>query len=376
MHAHVDFPTRKQVAWTVSKNGPVPPGTAPVLEPEAIVRRTLHYSPLILLALSVAPVRAQDIGQQISVLTAQNAQGFVGPLARGIGHALTAGFVSSADPHGMLGFDVGVRLVGTRFPEIDETFEVVLPAAATYTSLLFGAKTYSDPYAASNNGRSPTVAGEGSGVVLSPTGTFRGDLTLTGLDPDDFDIQFPEGLDFSAAPLVVLEGSLGIGFGTQIMARVVPTINVGKPLGVDEIGDVSAFGFGVMHSLTQWLPVPTPFWDVSVVAGTQKLELGNYAVAEGTTLGIVTSAGLGPLSVYAHGSTYQANVDLDYTVSNPKNNPGLPANGTRLEFEEEVKRTQRLAIGAQLDFILLKFSAEYGTGDYSTLSGRATFGFR
>ena len=297
MHAHVDFPTRKQVAWTVSKNGPVPPGTAPVLEPEAIVRRTLHYSPLILLALSVAPVRAQDIGQQISVLTAQNAQGFVGPLARGIGHALTAGFVSSADPHGMLGFDVGVRLVGTRFPEIDETFEVVLPAAATYTSLLFGAKTYSDPYAASNNGRSPTVAGEGSGVVLSPTGTFRGDLTLTGLDPDDFDIQFPEGLDFSAAPLVVLEGSLGIGFGTQIMARVVPTINVGKPLGVDEIGDVSAFGFGVMHSLTQWLPVPTPFWDVSVVAGTQKLELGNYAVAEGTTLGIVTSAGLGPLSV-------------------------------------------------------------------------------
>ena len=90
----------------------------------------------------------------------------------------------------------------------------------------------------------------------------------------------------------------------------------------------------------------------------------------------MTSAGLGPLSVYAHGSTYQAGVDLDYTVSNPQNNPGLPANGTRLEFKEEVKRTQRLAIGAQLDFILLKFSAEYGTGDYSTLSGRATFGFR
>lgn len=360
----------------MSKNGPVPPGTAPVLEPGATVRRALHYSPLLLFALSAAPVRAQAIGQQISVLTAQNAQGFVGPLARGVGHALTAGFVSSADPHGMLGFDVGVRLVGARFAETDETFEVVLPATATYTSLLFGAKTYSNPYAASNSGRSPTVAGEGSGVILSPTGTFRSDLTLTGLDPDDFDIQFPEGLDFSVAPLVVLEGSIGIGFGTQIMARIVPTINVGKHLGVDEIGDVSSYGFGAMHSLTQWLPIPTPFWDVSVVAGTQKFELGNYAVAKGATLGLVASAGLGPLSVYAHGSTYQATVDFDYTVSNPKSSPGLPATGTRLEFEEEIKRTQRLAIGAQFDFILLKFSAEYGTGDYSTLSGRATFGFR
>ena len=135
------------------------------------------------------------------------------------------------------------------------------------------------------------MAGEGSGVVLSPTGTFRGDLILTGSNPDTFNIQFPE-------------------------------------------------------------------------------------VARGTTLGVVAGAGLGPLSVYAHGSTYQASVDLDYTVSNPQNNPGLPADGTRLEFTEEVKRTQRLAVGAQLDLILLKFGAEYGTGDYSTLSGRATFGFR
>ena len=354
----------------------MPLGTAPVLELGATVRRTLRYSPLLLLALCAVPVRGQDIGQRIGVLTVPNAQGFVGPLARGVGHALTAGFVFSANPHGMLGFDLGVRLVGARFPETDETFDVVLPATATYTSPLFGTKTYSDPYAASNNGRNPTVAGEGSGVVLSPTGTFRSDLILTGRDPDDFDIQFPEGLDFPAAPFAVLEGSLGIGFGTQIMARIIPTIDVWELVGVDEIGDVSAFGFGVVHSLAQWLPIPTPFWDVSVVAGTQKLELGNYAVARGTTLGLVAGAGLGPLSVYAHGSTYQASVDLDYTVSNPQNNPGLPADGTRLEFTEKVKRTQRLALGAQLDLILLKFSAEYGAGDYNTLSGRASFGFR
>ena len=340
------------------------------------MRRTLHYCPLLLLALCAAPVRGQDLGQQIGVLTVENAQGFVGPLARGIGHALTAGFVSSADPHGMLGFDLGVRLVGARFPTSDETFDVVLPATATYASPLLGSRTYLNPYAASGTGRSPTVAGLGSGVTLSPTGTFRDDLILIVRDPDDFNIQFLEGLDFPAAPFAVLEGSLGIGFGTQIMARVIPTIDVGELVGVDEIGDVSAFGFGVMHSLTQWLPIPTPFWEVSVVAGTQRLELGNYALARGTTVGLVAGAGLGPLSVYAHGSTYRASIDLDYTVANPQDNPGLPSDGTRLEFTEEVKRTQRLAVGAQLNLILLRFSAEYGTGDYNTLSGKVSFGFR
>ena len=371
VYACIDFTEHARVAWIVIKPDGIPSSPRTVLELGAIVRSALHYSPLFLFALCALPLNGQDIGQQIGVLTVQNAQGFVGPLARGVSHALTAGFVSSADPHGMLGFDIGVQLVGARFAETDETFDVVLPTTATYQS-----KTYSNPYAASDNGRSPTVAGEGSGVVLSPTGTFRSDLILTGSNPDDFDIQFPEGMDLPGAPFAALEGSLGIGFGTQIMARIIPATDVGKIVGVDKIGDVSAFGFSVMHSLTQWLPIPTPFWDMSVVAGTQKLELGNYAAARGTTLGLVAGAGLGPLSVYAHGSAYQASVDLDYTVSNPRDNPGLPADGTHLEFTEKMKRTQRLAVGAQLDLILLKFSAEYGTGDYNTLSVRASFGFR
>ena len=64
------------------------------------------------------------------------------------------------------------------------------------------------------------------------------------------------------------------------------------------------------------------------------------------------------------------------TVENPGGNPGLPEDGTRIRFESEVERTQRLAVGAQLDLILLKASAEYGMGDYDTLSAHVAFGFR
>jgi hypothetical protein len=342
------------------------------------VRRTapLLVSFTLLALASTARLEGQDIGAQINVLASGNAEGYVGPLARGLGHALTAGFVSSADPHGMLGFSLGARVVGALFTDEDETFAVVLPASVTYSHPLLGSRTYQNPYSASNGGRSPTVAGNGDGAVLSPSGQFRNDLILAGRTPSDFNVEFPEGLDFPIAPFAVIDAAVGIGFGTQIMARVVPTLDLGNFVGVDEVGDVSAFGFGVMHSLTQWLPIPTPFWDVSLVAGTQKMEAGNYLEASGTTLGVVASAGLGPLSVYAHGSSYKAGLDFDYAVENPDNNPALPPNGTRVQFEQELERTQRLAVGAQLDLILMKISAEYGMGDYKTLSARVAFGLR
>jgi hypothetical protein len=331
------------------------------------------------LLVAVRPAHAQDVGELIDVLTSENAQGYVGPLARGLGHALTAGFVSSADPHGVLGFSVGIRAVGGLFSDEDETFAVVSPGSVTFTHPLLGTRTYQSPYRVSTpNGRSPTLAGEGPGARLVPQGQYRTDLLSAGRNPDaePYAIELLEGEDFPAAPFAVIDGALGVGFGTQLMARVIPTIDAGEMVGVDEIGDVSAFGVGVMHNLTQWLPVPTPLWDVALVVGLQKVEAGDYLQASGNTLGLVASAGVGPLSAYAHASTYGADLDFDYTVENPDGSPDLPPDGTRVEFEEEVGRTQRLALGVQFDLVLMKLSAEYGLGEHETISARVAFGLR
>ncbi len=338
--------------------------------------RRISLASLLVLAAAAAPLRAQDIGSDLSVLAGPNAQGYVGPLARGLGHALTAGLVSSADPHGMLGFSIGVRVMGAMFPEEDKTFLVTTPASVTYTpNAIIGQKAYTNPYGPSNTLSSATVAGEGAGVVLAPQGQFRTDLLLAGQNPNNFNIAFPKGVNLPLAPFGVIDAAVGIGFGTQIMARMIPTFNAGKAVGVDEVGDISAFGLGIMHNLTQWLPIPTPFWDVSVTAGTQKLSVGDYLEAKGNTIGLIASAGVGPLSVYAHGSSYKSDVDLDYTVKNPNNNPGLPANGTKVAFTQAIDRTQRVALGAQLNLLILKLSGEYGIGDYNTVSGRVAIGF-
>jgi hypothetical protein len=341
------------------------------------VRRTT-LAALLLFTAAGTPLRGQDIGEELSALTGPNAQAYIGPLARGLGHALTAGFVSSADPHGSLGFSIGLRVVGGMFDDDDKTFNVVAPASITYTNPnpIIGTRTYTNPYSVSNGGVSSTVVGDGPVVVLSPQGQFRNDLLLAGQIPGTFNIEFPDGQNLPVAPFAVIDAALGLGFGTQIMVRVVPTGEWAKLVGVDEVGELSAFGFGIMHNLTQWLPIPTPMWDVSLTAGNQRVNAGDYMEAKGTTFGLVASAGVGPLSAYAHASKYSADVDVDYTIENTSNNPGLPANGLNIKFTEELESTQRLAIGAQLNLLLLRLSAEYGMGDMKTLSGRVAFGLR
>jgi hypothetical protein len=338
------------------------------------VRRNVFAS-LLLLAAAVRPLAGQDIGDDLSTLATENAQRYVGPLARGLGHALTGGLVSSADPHAALGWSIGVRFVGALFEDSDKTFQVVAPASVTYQHPLFGSRTYAQPYGPGGQ-TTPTVAGEGDGVVLTPQGTFRTELIAAGRNPNDFNIEFLEGLNVPVAPFGVIDAAVGIGFGTQVMARIIPTIDLGGIVGEDRVGDVSAFGVGVMHNLTQWLPIVTPMWDVSVTLGTQKMNLGDYLEASGNTFGLVASAGVGPLSAYAHASSYKASVDIDYSITPDATRPDLPQTTTTVAFETEVERSTRLAIGAQLNLILVKLSAEYGMGDMKTISGRVAFGLR
>jgi hypothetical protein len=336
------------------------------------VRRTVLASLLLLAA--ATPLQGQeDIGEKLKVLSQENARGYLGPLARGLGHALTAGLVSSAAPHGTLGWSVGIRAVGALFTDDDETFQVVAPTSITYAHPLFGTRTYANPYSVTNSGRSTTVNTDGPVAELVPQGQYRADLLLAGQNPDSppYRQRLLSGYDVPAAPFAVIDAAVGIGFGTQVMVRIIPTIDVGSMVDFEEIGDISAFGVGVMHNLTQYLPIPNPMWDVSVTAATQKLNAGDYLEASGTAFGLVASAGVGPLSAYAHASTYKADVDVDYTYTPPNSTTTIP-----IAFTQSVERTGRLAIGTQLDLVFVKLSAEYGMGDMKTISGRVAFGLR
>lgn len=325
---------------------------------------------LVAAALLVIPtgISGQNLREQISVLAQENAERYVEPVTEGLGHVLTAGFVTDATPHGRFGFSVGLRVTGALFPQEAETFDPVLPSSVTVT-FDGRSRTYTSPYVA--DGPSPTVAGDGSGAVLRPSGDFRSDLEAAGENPDDWTVRFPRGLDLPLAPFAVLDASLGLGFGTDVVARFIPTVEVHE-----DVGDLSAFGVGVMHSVSQYLPVPTPLVDASLTFGYQRVALGDYAEATSTSFGAIAGAGLGPLRVYAHGSLYDSTMDVNYTAENPGGNPALPPHGTRITFSDGLDRSARVAVGVALDVLLLKLSAQYGFGDHDVVSARVGFGFR
>ncbi len=321
-------------------------------------RTTLALAAILALP---AALRAQDIGDKISVLAQENAQGYVHPLAQGLGAALTAGLVTDATPHHRFGFSIGVRGAGAFFPDKAKTFSPVLPASVTVNVPNYGSRTYSNPYTA-DGGTSPTVAGKGPGVVLSPTGQFRQDLIAAGQNPDDYRVDFPEGADLPVAPFAVIDADLGLGFGTDVIVRLIPTLNVNE-----DVGDLSAFGVGVMHSISQYLSVPTPV-DISVTAGYQRVKLGDYAESRGTTFGAIAGVGAGPLHVFAKGNIYSATTDVDYTYQQT----GQP--DVHIGFSDKVSSTGRFGLGLSLDLLVLKLSAEYDMGDYNVASARVGFG--
>jgi hypothetical protein len=67
----------------------------------------------VLLA-AASPVLAQesDLEDRLQSLALANAELYIRPVAEALGHALTAGFAETARSHRVLGFNIGLRVMG------------------------------------------------------------------------------------------------------------------------------------------------------------------------------------------------------------------------------------------------------------------------
>lgn len=320
------------------------------------------------LATAPAPTAAQDINESLSRLARDNAELYVSPIAEGLGYTLHSGLAEDASVHGQLGFDFGVRVMGAWVPDEKKSFEPVLP------DVEFQGDTYSgtDILRPVDGGDliTPTAAGAGDGVVLEPAGDYRQALIDAGEDPNaqQWQIPFPDGQDIPAVPFVVLQAGLGIGFNTEVTLRAIPAV---KPSA--DVGEVSAFGLGAKHEIGGWFPTPLPI-DVSLTAGYQNVNVGDYLDASSTALGLVVGRGLGPLDVFGTVESVHPSVDVSYTIDNPD----LPdsINGTNVSFSPDLGSETRFGVGANMQFLILNVSALYTLGDYNVASVKAGVSFR
>jgi hypothetical protein len=325
---------------------------------------------VLLVALSGMAVpeagHAQGVDRDLAGLAAENAPLYVEPLARGLALAMGAGMFDGAAALPTLGFELGAKITGALLPVEAESFDAIPPETVTFTGPFGG--TFEDPYRPVGGTLStPTVAGEGAGVTLEPDGEFRDAIVASGLDPSDFSLVFPEGEALPLVPHPVLYAGLGIGLGTEVSVRYTPTIQVDN-----EIGEVKGLGFAVRHTLTRWFPSPI---DIAVQAARQEVQLGPYADALSTEYGLLASRRMGPLSIFATGLVREGEVDVEYTADNPGNaNPGLPPDGTRISFSEELESDTAFGLGARLQLLVLNVAGEYTWDEYPLVTVKVGFG--
>jgi hypothetical protein len=324
---------------------------------------------LVLLWGVAAPAegRGQDgVELDLGGLASGNAQLYVEPLARGIALAMGGGMFDGAASLPTLGFELGAKVTGALPPAETESFDTLAPETVTWAGPFGG--TFEDPYRPVGGSlATPTVAGQGPGVRLEPDGEFRDAIVASGLDPSDFSLVLPEGEDIPVVPHPVLYAGLGVGLGTEVSVRYTPTLEID-----DEIGEVKGLGFAVRHTLTRWFSSPV---EIAVQAATHEVELGRYANARSIEYGILASRRMGPLSVFASGVMRRGEVDVEYAAENPGGeNPGLPPDGTRISFSEDLESDAAFGLGARLQLLVLNVAGEYTWDEYPLVTVKVGFG--
>ncbi len=172
-----------------------------------------------LVLLVSVPVSAQ-IGDAISAYTGANAEGYLEPLAQAIGANLNSALFHSAHvPEGGLHISIELGLMAVLFSENDETFMAT-------TEMGFSPETTVE---------ASTVVGPIDAIIVPGDGgtTFA----------------FPGGFDLASFALAAPQIRIGSFKGTEAVIRYLV-----YDTGDIEIGDVDVQGYGLRHSISQYIP--------------------------------------------------------------------------------------------------------------------------
>jgi hypothetical protein len=314
------------------------------------------------------PALSQGLDEDLGRLAGENAELYVRPVTDGLGFAIAGTHTGGARVLRAFGFDLGLRVSAALPSPESESFLAVLPDSLTWDHPVLGG-TFHDPFRPSGGSSqaTPSAVGDGEGLILEPNGEFRSRLIAAGEDPGEYEIRFPDGQRIRAVPFATLSATVGLGFGTEVGVRFVPAVEVDP-----DIGRLSSTGFQLRHEITHWMPA-SPL-DVSALIASQSIEVGDYMDAESRQYGLIFGRSAGPLSLFGSGVLRTATVDVNYTVSNSSENPGLPSDGEVIRLSHELDRGVALGAGAHLSLLFMNVSGAYTWDEYGVVSLKVGFG--
>jgi len=292
--------------------------------------KTTNYLLVILgILLIFTSVSAQDLEEGVSSYTSANGKLYIQPLADVFGANLNSGWFHSARIK-RWGFHMSFGLIAMAAPisESQRTF-IAVPDAVWNP----------DP-----GTELPTIFG-----TTDPQYIPSLDDTVSG------------AFDAKWFPFAVPQLTIGNIFGTEFTLRYI-SLNID-----DEIGTIKLFGWGVRHSISQYIPfLPV---ELSVGYFGQRFTIGEVIEALSFYTGVQASFHLGMLCFYSGIGYENASLDLNYEHE--------LEDGTvqAIFFNLDSKNRYRLTAGILFDLPVVKIFFDYNLAAQQTFSAGIALGW-
>ena len=286
---------------------------------------------VLLWAAGVSPAAGQ-IEDQLSAYTGRNAEGYLQPLADAFGANLNSGLFHSAHiPRTGLTLTLELPMMAVFFGDDDRTF------SATTEGNFTPEQTTS----------APTVVGSGQVKLVTGSGGTQ--------------FAFPGGFNLNSFALAVPQLRIGSVMGTQALIRYI-AFNIGD----EELGNISLFGFGLRHSISQYL---SPAFPVDLAGGFfwQSLNIGenqqgsSLLSSSAFTVGVQASRRFVVIEPYAGLSLDRHSVDVAYTSD-------VAGSELDIDLDFEATSTLHLTLGLCLNLTYFKAYIDYNVASQSSLS--------
>ncbi|RNC80030.1 MAG: hypothetical protein ED557_12935 [Balneola sp.] len=277
---------------------------------------------------------------------------YLAPLATGISTGLNSGWNTKAAPSKTLNFSIQVRTALSAVPS---------------SAQMFDANTIGLQNVTVSPGESSTIAGTDTPgqTITDITGTY---------DP----IQVPQGSGFSYVPAAMIQANVGLVANTDITIRFIPETEI------PDYGDMSVFGVGIKHGISQYLPGLFPL-DISIMAGYSQIDLNGYIskeldqIVETTTSSYVVNALVGKslplISLYAGFGIQGGSIDIDMLGEYDVDNNGSIDYTDPVSASLDSDANAHALAGFQFKIAILRIYGEVTLSEYTTFNAGVGIGF-
>ncbi len=293
------------------------------------MRKTAFITLFILLFTLRVSAQLED---RFSYLLETDLAEYAKPAVTSLGVGLNSAGYHDAYVSKLFGFSIGVRAMFIFIPDDQLTFKPVgLP----------------DGYSADKE--TATIWGEKGAVYPGPLGY----------------VTYPGGLNVTTVPLAYPQASVSM-LGTEIMIRYLPEIDLG-----DSGESLSLFGFGIKHSISQYIPL-LPV-NIAVQFLYNKLSVTNVMESKNIAFNVHASKSFGLFSLYGGLQYETSTTEFTYVFEDPNNVSTL--DGTEISSTIDGDNNIRLTVGAAFTAAFFVINADYSIGSQSVVTTGISFEF-